>query len=214
MVAKRAVQGRSKSYDELLLDWKRENVPGFVEPVKKETKAERKAKKEAEKEKKRLEMLAAGIVPGSKKKAAAAKKAEAAAAAAASGAAEGAAATKTKKSKKSEKTGEKGAGGGGKRANKSSSAHVASKDGIANGGGGGGDDEEDEDYDSEAEYASLVQAVRQARPYTAVPIAAPANMANFFVARNEVLRNCFDTMGFALSGGNIRGGAAVVGTAA
>lgn len=55
MGAKRAVQGRSKPYDELLLEWNRQNNPKWVEPVKKETKAEKKEKKEREKaEKKRL----------------------------------------------------------------------------------------------------------------------------------------------------------------
>ncbi|KAF8631870.1 hypothetical protein AX15_002140 [Amanita polypyramis BW_CC] len=55
MGAKRAVQGRSKSYDELLLEWQRANNPNFVEPVKRETKAEKKEKREREKlEKKRL----------------------------------------------------------------------------------------------------------------------------------------------------------------
>ncbi|KAI0766945.1 SCA7, zinc-binding domain-containing protein [Trametes elegans] len=60
MGAKRAVQGRSKPYDELLLDWNRANNPNWVEPVKKESKAERKERKEREKaEKKRLAMEAA-----------------------------------------------------------------------------------------------------------------------------------------------------------
>jgi len=55
MGAKRAVQGRSKPYDELLLEWQRANNPNFVEPVKRETKAEKKEKREREKlEKKRL----------------------------------------------------------------------------------------------------------------------------------------------------------------
>jgi SAGA-associated factor 73 len=55
MGAKRAVQGRSKDYDILLLEWNRLNNPNFVEPVKRETKAEKKEKKEREKaEKKRL----------------------------------------------------------------------------------------------------------------------------------------------------------------
>ena len=49
MGAKRAVQGRSKAYDELLLEWNRANNPNWVEPVKKETKAERKERKEREK---------------------------------------------------------------------------------------------------------------------------------------------------------------------
>jgi len=55
MGAKRAVQGRSKPYDELLLEWQRANNPNFVEPTKRETKAEKKEKREREKlEKKRL----------------------------------------------------------------------------------------------------------------------------------------------------------------
>ncbi|KAG7093887.1 hypothetical protein E1B28_007526 [Marasmius oreades] len=91
MGAKRAVQGRSRPYDELLLDWQREHNPNFVEPVKKETKAERKEKREKEKlEKKRLAeeaAIAAGLDPTSKKSGSsaakkAAKKAAAAAAAA------------------------------------------------------------------------------------------------------------------------------------
>ncbi|KAF7770632.1 hypothetical protein Agabi119p4_6606 [Agaricus bisporus var. burnettii] len=60
MGAKRAVQGRSRAYDELLLEWNRANNPNFVEPVKRETKAEKKEKREREKqEKKRLEVEAA-----------------------------------------------------------------------------------------------------------------------------------------------------------
>lgn len=182
MVAKRAVQGRSKPYDELLLDWKRENIVGFVEPVKRETKAERKAKKEAEKEAKRQEMLAAGIVPGQKKPKA--PKGEG------------------KKTKKTEKN-----ASGEKQPKKNSKG----KDSA----GLGGDDDDDDAVDSEVEFESLVRAVRAARPYTAIPLARPSHPANFFVARNEILRNCFDTMGFALSGSNLRGHAmGIVGTAA
>ncbi|GLB41967.1 putative SCA7, zinc-binding domain [Lyophyllum shimeji] len=95
MGAKRAVQGRSRNYDDLLLDWQRANNPNFVEPVKRETKAEKKEKRDKEKlEKKRLAEEAAaalGIdpatipskksaIPGVTKKAS--KKAAAAAAAA------------------------------------------------------------------------------------------------------------------------------------
>lgn len=55
MGAKRAVQGRSRNYDNLLLDWQRANNPNFIEPVKRESKAEKKEKREREKlEKKRL----------------------------------------------------------------------------------------------------------------------------------------------------------------
>ena len=52
MGAKRAVLGRSKPYDELLLEWNRLNNPNFVEPVKRETKAERKERKEKERKRK------------------------------------------------------------------------------------------------------------------------------------------------------------------
>lgn len=63
MGAKRAVQGRSRPYDELLLDWQRANNPNFVEPVKRESKAEKKEKREKEKlEKKRLAEEAAAAM--------------------------------------------------------------------------------------------------------------------------------------------------------
>lgn len=93
MGAKRAVQGRSRNYDELLLDWQRAHNPNFVEPVKRETKAEKKEKREKERlERKRLAGEAAAALgldaPLTGKKAAAAssskkvgKKAAAAAAA-------------------------------------------------------------------------------------------------------------------------------------
>jgi len=75
MGAKRAVQGRSKPYDELLLEWNRANNPNWVEPVKKETKAEKREKREKEKaEKKRMAMEAA-IASGLDPKIAVAKKA-------------------------------------------------------------------------------------------------------------------------------------------
>jgi SAGA-associated factor 73 len=77
MGAKRAVQGRSRNYDELLLDWQRANNPNFVEPVKRETKAEKKEKREKERlEKKRLAGEAAAALgleaPSTGKKAGAA----------------------------------------------------------------------------------------------------------------------------------------------
>lgn len=60
MGAKRAVQGRTRLYDDLLLDWNRAFNPNFVEPVKRETKAEKKEKRDKEKaEKKRLATEAA-----------------------------------------------------------------------------------------------------------------------------------------------------------
>lgn len=75
MGAKRAVLGRSKAYDELLLDFQRANDPNFVEPVKRETKAEKKAQRDKEREEKkriqaeaRAKAAASGTVPTKKKK--------------------------------------------------------------------------------------------------------------------------------------------------
>ncbi|KAF9525981.1 SCA7, zinc-binding domain-containing protein [Crepidotus variabilis] len=63
MGSKRSVLGRSRKYDDLLLDWQRANNPNFVEPVKRETKAEKKEKREKEKqEKKRLAEEAAAAL--------------------------------------------------------------------------------------------------------------------------------------------------------
>ncbi|KDQ27023.1 hypothetical protein PLEOSDRAFT_1066313 [Pleurotus ostreatus PC15] len=64
MGAKRAVLGRSRNYDELLLDWQRANNPNFVEPVKRETKAEKKEKKEREKKEKKEQAMAAAVAAG------------------------------------------------------------------------------------------------------------------------------------------------------
>lgn len=94
MGAKRSVEGRSRRYDDLLLDWQRANNPNFVEPVKRESKAEKKAQREREKqERKRLASEAAaavGVEPSAAKKVSAttssAKKASKKAAAAAAAA--------------------------------------------------------------------------------------------------------------------------------
>lgn len=72
MGAKRAVQGRSRKYDDLLIDWQRAHNPNFIEPVKRETKAEKKEKREKEKlEKKKLaeeHAVALGVDPSTIKK--------------------------------------------------------------------------------------------------------------------------------------------------
>ncbi|GJJ11111.1 hypothetical protein Clacol_005342 [Clathrus columnatus] len=60
MGAKRAVGGRSRLYDDLLLDWNRAHNPNFVEPVKRETKAEKKEKRDREREEKRKAKELAG----------------------------------------------------------------------------------------------------------------------------------------------------------
>jgi SAGA-associated factor 73 len=64
MGAKRSVQGRSKPYDELLLEWNRANNPNFVEPVKRETKQERKERKEREKAEKKKQVIEAAAAAG------------------------------------------------------------------------------------------------------------------------------------------------------
>ncbi|KIJ55680.1 hypothetical protein M422DRAFT_24231 [Sphaerobolus stellatus SS14] len=68
MGAKRSVQGRSRPYDELLLEWNRAHNPNFVEPVKRETKAEKKEKRDREREeKKKLKELEGDTKKGPKK---------------------------------------------------------------------------------------------------------------------------------------------------
>lgn len=64
MGAKRAVLGRSKPYDELLLDFQRANDPNFVEPVKRETKAEKKAARDKEREEKKRLLAEAKAAAG------------------------------------------------------------------------------------------------------------------------------------------------------
>lgn len=64
MGAKRAVSLRSRPYDELLLEWNRAHNPNWVEPVKRETKAEKKEKKEREKAAKKQEAAAAALLAG------------------------------------------------------------------------------------------------------------------------------------------------------
>lgn len=59
MNAKRAVTGRTKDYDVLFVEHKRATDPNYVEPVKRETKAEKKAKKDRERELKKAEKDAA-----------------------------------------------------------------------------------------------------------------------------------------------------------
>lgn len=83
MGAKRAVEGRSKPYDELLLEWNRAHKPNFVEPVKRQTKEEKKAQKEkeraekaAQKQAEKESALAAALAAGEKPKKSGKKKAK------------------------------------------------------------------------------------------------------------------------------------------
>ena len=64
MGAKRSVQGRSKNYDELLNDFNKERNPNYVEPVKRQSKAERKEKKEKEKAEKKAAAAANAVATG------------------------------------------------------------------------------------------------------------------------------------------------------
>jgi len=64
MGAKRAVPNRSRPYDDLLLEWNRLNNPNFVEPAKKESKAERKERKEREKAEKKRQAMEAAAAAG------------------------------------------------------------------------------------------------------------------------------------------------------
>lgn len=178
MGAKRAVQGRSRPYDELLLDWNREHNPNFVEPVKRETKAERKERKEKEKaEKKRLAMEAAAAagVDITKK----------------SSAAGGTGGTGTKKGKKS-------------AASAAAAAAAAAAVVAASTGAGPGDEgvENMDDIDSEAEVDSLVHAVRaaQSKGLIGKPLAWPTDASSWFVARRERLRTCAELFSAALTG--------------
>ncbi|KAG8753214.1 hypothetical protein FRC14_006315 [Serendipita sp. 396] len=75
MGAKRAVEGRSKAYDELLLEWNRAHKPNFVEPVKRPTKEEKKQQKDKEKAEKaaikqaeKQSAIAAALAAGDKPK--------------------------------------------------------------------------------------------------------------------------------------------------
>ncbi|KAH9945727.1 SCA7-domain-containing protein [Amylocystis lapponica] len=168
MGAKRAVQGRSKPYDELLLQWNRLNNPNWVEPVKKESKAERKERKEREKaEKKRLAQeaaLAAGIDPS--------KKAPSAAAGIAG----------PKKSKKSAVA---------------HAAAVAAAANVAN-GEDAYENLDDIDSDAEVDSLVRAVHVAQSRGVIGVPLAVPCDAGSFFVTRRERLRTCRELLAQAL----------------
>ena len=217
---KRMVQGRSKQYDDLVIEFRKLLDPSFVEPPKRETKAERKEKKERERREKRERDIEAGLIPpdapldgeGGKDKT-----------------------KKKKKSSSKKKTANAAAGTG----NGSGAAGTSAADGTGagedGGKGGNGEDDEPEDLDSEAEADALIDAVQRARgivrpppaslltatsPITAtsttspsslvssgmprqlgVPLALPTGASSFFVARNEALRCCADIVRSALGSG-------------
>ncbi|KIK61573.1 hypothetical protein GYMLUDRAFT_42581 [Collybiopsis luxurians FD-317 M1] len=173
MGAKRAVQGRSRPYDELLLDWQREHNPNFVEPVKRETKKEKKEKKEREKaeRKKAIEEAAVrlGLDPSSKE-----------------GRKAGAAATGHTITTSKHTTS--------KRSQVAAAASSANTLDDA-------DNENYDDLDSEAEVEELVSAVRTARTggIIAQPLAIPSDVSSWFVERRERLRCTHHLIGAALN---------------
>lgn len=170
MGAKRAVEGRSRPYDELLLQWNRENNPKFVEPVKKESKAERKERKEkekAEKKKQAMEAAAAAGIDLTKK-----------------GSGTGTGTSGSKKGKKA-------------AAAAAAAAAVAAAAGIGPAEDG---NENLDDIDSETEMDALSNAVRLAhdRGVLGVPLAVPCDVGSLFVVRRERLRNCRELVANAL----------------
>lgn len=179
MGAKRAVQGRSRSYDELLIQWQREHNPNWVEPVKRETKAEKKEKKEREKaEKKRLAeeaAIAAGLDPTAAKKAAIAVS--------------GNTGVPVKKQ--------------GKKA-AAAAAAVRMAEAIDKEEG----PENLDDLDSEAEVDDMVASIRIAnvKGLIGVPLASPCDASSWFVQRRERVRCCRDLLLGALGGGGLGGG--------
>ncbi|KAA1468827.1 SCA7-domain-containing protein [Dentipellis sp. KUC8613] len=187
MGAKRAVQGRSKAYDELLLDWNRANNPNFVEPVKRESKKERKEKKDREKrerkqreleefaKKKGIDLSQPGAEAQLEQLKATSKKKKSAATAGA-----GAAANAS------------GAGAAGAGAKGAAGADDAANENLA-------------ELDSEEELESMAKSVRLAtdRGLLAVPLAVPCDAGSWFVVRRERLRNCRDLFAGALMKGGV-----------
>ncbi|KAH9935946.1 SCA7-domain-containing protein [Epithele typhae] len=168
MGAKRSVQGRSKNYDELLLDWNRANNPNWVEPVKKETKAERKERKEKEKaEKKRLAMEAAAAAGVDKKSAATA------------------AGGTVKKGKKPSTTAAAAA------AAVSIAAHVGPTDDVY-------ENPDDVDSEAELDSLIRAVRVSHDRAIIGTPLAVPCDTSSWFVGRRERLRTCNQLLANAL----------------
>ncbi|THH33334.1 hypothetical protein EUX98_g848 [Antrodiella citrinella] len=174
MGAKRAVQGRSRPYDELLLDWNRLNNPNFVEPVKRETKQERKDRKEkekAEKKKQQMDAAAAAGVDSSKKQASAA------------------AGAGPKKNKKA--------------ATATTTTTAPTVPGVGPVASKPDEDENFDDVDSEAELDALVGTVRvaQDRGLIGMPLAVPSDASSWFVGRRERVRTCRELLHNALMPG-------------
>lgn len=160
---------RSKPYDELVLDFRRAVNPNYVEPPKRETKAERKEKERRERRERREKDVAEGRVdpeaPWS------GDEDEGAGGAGGGGNAGGGkkdGGKKKEKSKKKKAGASSGGNGGGKKGAAGGSGAGAGASGsganAASGEGGmGGDDSEAEDVDSEAEADALIEAIQRSR---------------------------------------------------
>jgi SAGA-associated factor 73 len=177
---KRAVIGRSRPYDELVIAYKKILDPEWEEPPKKETKAERKEKKDKEKAEKRKKELEERGLTGAGGSAGADGSIGAGA--------NGDSSVKKKKTSSKKKKDANGAtinGAGGSGSGKDSSGKGGPDVGTADGKGGtssgpnatnGAFDDEDEDYDSEAEAEALIEAVQRARGLpTTLPFALSAH---------------------------------------
>jgi SAGA-associated factor 73 len=175
MGAKRAVTGRSKDYDVLLLEWNRAHNPNFVEPVKKESKKERKEKKEAEKRERKqreLEEFARkkGIDltrPGAEAQLEQLKA--------------------QNKKKKAPANTERAAGGMTGNATVRRAPEDPAQENLA-------------ELDSEEELEAMVKSMRAVsdKGLLGAPLAAPSGASSWFVARRERMRNCKDLFANAL----------------
>ncbi|EMD39052.1 hypothetical protein CERSUDRAFT_151939 [Gelatoporia subvermispora B] len=168
MGAKRAVQGRSKPYDELLLEWNRLNNPNWVEPVKRPTKQEKKEQKEKEKAEKKRQMAEAAATTGDPTK-------------------KGASAA----------TGQTGPKKGKKAGGATTAAAVLAAASAAN-GEDAEENLDDLDSEAEVDSLIRAVRIAQERAVIAVPLAVPADSGSWFVARRERLRNCRDLLAQAL----------------
>jgi SAGA-associated factor 73 len=180
MGAKRAVQGRSRLYDELLLEWNRKNNPNWVEPVKRETKAEKKEKRDREKaEKKKAAQeaaAAAGLDPNKK----------------GAGGGGGAWGTGTKKMGK-------------KAAAAAAAAAVAAAAEEAE----ELENWDEIDSEAEVNDMVKALRAAKEKGHVTVPLAVPYDAGSWFVERRERARNCRHALAGALATAPARNGVVV-----
>jgi SAGA-associated factor 73 len=195
MGAKRSVEGRSKPYDELLLEWNRAHKPNFVEPVKRQSKEEKKLLKEKEKKEKaalkakeKEEAVKAALANGEKVP----KKYSKSGAAAGSSGSLGQSGTGG--------TSTHGGGGGGGSAKKKGKVEFSIDPSL----------EEErvtmDDMEQQIEVDRLVSAVRTIRQsgYGAMPLATPNDARLYFLKRREVVVSSRDLLTQALQGWSVK----------